>query len=220
MGLRGARSSAVPAATDASGGFLRGSRKLGVPRGVRYIDPAVASRFRYIEAQLRRQRQELTPFRPSTTALTSTVAPDNRHDVNITNVFTSSAIFDEYILGDRFNNKHLTVKWATESAAIPQLRLIIYRSKKAGNVIGSLPNSYVDLVDQAAFMIYWDKVYQPNSGSSLMSDQVNIPLNFQTLVNRAGPNIEQGELRMLFVWRSTTAEQNLDYNYRLIVQNK
>jgi len=136
-------------------------------------------------------------------------------NIDITNDFTSSATYRDFVNGDKYCNKSLLFKWFLPTL-LDKGRIVIYLAKKAGNRWnpGKSSVGFVSCPDPAAFVILHDSFI--NHQAEVRETAISRFVSLRNMITNFNDGIlERGDLVVNLFWEgdmgATTAGS---YGYR------
>lgn len=153
--------------------------------------------------------------------LTSAVVFNNNDDFDISDSLKDNASFRDWVTGDKWVNKLLTMQFTSLSAGISRVRVIVYTPKRAGNIgYSNGTNVFTHQPDMTAFKVYYDNTFIPNSSASFLHEKIEVPIRSVTSYNSEDDILDRNNIRIVFLWSSTAAGANLEYTANLYYHNK
>lgn len=142
--------------------------------------------------------------------------------VSLTSNFTGSTEFPKQVIGDRYINKALHLRF-DHNQDFPRFRVVVYWARRAGNTF--TPASIVDQADPAAFIVLKDWVIYPKQSDGLGPGHNTYRINLKnklTVFNFSSSVLESGDLKMAILSYndSASATRALIYTTRLMLANK
>jgi len=145
------------------------------------------------------------------------------YDINVTNTFVASTDYAKQVLGDKYLNKMLHLKFDSDGL-LPKVRIVVYWCKRSGN--SSAITDFTALLDPAAHVVLYDRTHFPilSQGNTPLfpSNIIRIPLkNKLTTYNFSSSVLEAGDLRIRVVaYNDNAAGRSIVWNSRLFIANK
>lgn len=169
------------------------------PRNVRYTP----------EVQQFRENFQITPIAGSNYQQNTEVATN----------FKNSAQFAGSIIGDRWRNLRLKIKFWGNVPEINKVRIIVYISKRGGASTWSPTPGYeqTQVPDPTNFIVYSDRTFRSLTDTSHVDGEVSCNLNNLCQWDRNSDNFERNNLKIAtVVWTdagATSPRLNMSYAY-------
>lgn len=129
-----------------------------------------------------------------------------RTEWSVTDLFVADSNFRNDINGDRWKNHWLKLKYSSDTAAVLQVRLIVYSPKIAGASFNPTPDiaGFNLPLDPTAFTVYYDKhINNPNAINPYHFDRW-VKLNMSSLYNGSSGVLEKGDVRVMVQFQNIT----------------
>lgn len=193
-------------------GYLRGTRtrtygSISLPTKPlpNRTSPTLANKVRRLEYLLNKQKPELQQYRANFSD--PSVIGISTYDHDFTNALIADSTFRDRVLGDRWYNKKLLLKFFPADNGATTVRVIIYLPTKSTSTWSPSTNFFfTQIPDHTAFNVLHDKIYTKSHSTTRINGSVLVNLNnLLTYYDSDSGLVDSGSIKMKVIWYSTTS---------------
>ena len=176
-----------------------------------------ASRLDWLERKINRQKQEIQDRHNSATA-TSAISNLNQINFSVTGDLIASSGFRNKIIGDKWGNQSLKVR-VRGVDDVTSMRIIVYVPRKVGTTF--TPTLFTTEPDHTLYRVFADRTYSlPANGGDITGVVYTKLGGLITHYDTSSTTLDQGEVRLTVIWKSSTATTNMEISYDHAFFNK